>query len=446
LLRSGFSSLRKQASKMWSEHQSSQSRTEHQSSQSQTSQKSTQSGTSQTTSQKKSQKTTQSRTSQQRSEYRTLHLRSAHRAQPTAVSRMAPSDVQEVPAFPRVYSGLRQMDGGDPSLLRAGVYKRFLLRDRLGETFFISKAHAFLYDATDSDQASARHFFLASSYLLTINGPAPEDTVESSSAESSGSSDDSESSEASESSEEADTSESADDWAPQVISMLRWEDAPRHSQAPSIDRLLPYYPEGGDSRRGEHGWRGEWPARDSGRDSDGPSREDRAAPQLRPEAYYRAAATNERELDAVRADLEGASVIPEVLPATFAPEFAVGVRFGGVRVDMGQLLSAAEVRDEPAVEFDAASGQLFAVAIVDPDAPSVSRHELRSYRHYLLGNLGARSFDTLTPFEPPRPPPGPAHRYVAIVFRQHAHIDFGPEDVPRDRARFDPAKWARELN
>ncbi|KAJ2765141.1 hypothetical protein IWQ57_004895, partial [Coemansia nantahalensis] len=36
LLRSGFSSLRKQASKMWSEHQSSQSRTEHQSSQSRT--------------------------------------------------------------------------------------------------------------------------------------------------------------------------------------------------------------------------------------------------------------------------------------------------------------------------------------------------------------------------------------------------------------------------
>ncbi|KAJ2712256.1 hypothetical protein H4R19_002846 [Coemansia spiralis] len=130
-------------------------------------------------------------------------------AWPAAVTRMDAGEL-EVPAFPHIFSGLRQMDGGDSGELRAGVYKRFQLRDRLGETFFISKANAFLYDAADNDQASARHYFLASSYLLTLNGPAKqaEDTFESSSSsESSDSSQESETSESSESS--SDLSESS---------------------------------------------------------------------------------------------------------------------------------------------------------------------------------------------------------------------------------------------
>ncbi|KAJ2306693.1 hypothetical protein IWW54_004655 [Coemansia sp. RSA 2705] len=82
-----------------------------------------------------------------------------------------PISVPEVPAFPRMFSGIKRLSGGDPERLRGGVYKSFELRDRLGETFFISKAHAYLYDSTDSDLASVRHYFVASSYLLTIDGP-----------------------------------------------------------------------------------------------------------------------------------------------------------------------------------------------------------------------------------------------------------------------------------
>ncbi|KAJ1832976.1 hypothetical protein LPJ70_006499, partial [Coemansia sp. RSA 2708] len=65
-----------------------------------------------------------------------------------------PISVPEVPAFPRMFSGIKRLSGGDPEKLRGGVYKSFELRDRLGETFFISKAHAYLYDSTDSDLAS----------------------------------------------------------------------------------------------------------------------------------------------------------------------------------------------------------------------------------------------------------------------------------------------------
>ncbi|KAJ1748394.1 hypothetical protein LPJ79_004552 [Coemansia sp. RSA 1821] len=82
-----------------------------------------------------------------------------------------PIEFPTTPAFPRIFSGIRRLDGGDPELLRAGVYKSFEMRDRLGDTFFVSKAHAYLYDSSDSDLASVRHYFMASSYLLTIDGP-----------------------------------------------------------------------------------------------------------------------------------------------------------------------------------------------------------------------------------------------------------------------------------
>ncbi|KAJ2712257.1 hypothetical protein H4R19_002847 [Coemansia spiralis] len=229
----------------------------------------------------------------------------------------------------------------------------------------------------------------------------------------------------------------------QAVSAVYWKDEPRHSQAPAADRRVPLNPGDQDIRPQDDG-------RDDGRRGGlrvGPDPNDSLAPYLLPEANYRAeAAATERELDTVRTDLQAASVIPEVLPAMFAPEFAVTVKFGHDLVPMGELLTTAQVQDEPSVEFDAPPNQLFAIAIVDPDAPSVSRHGYRSYRHYLLGNLGLHSFDTLTPFEPPSPSPGPAHRYVVLVFRQHAHIAFGPDDVPDSRVRFDAAKWARELN
>ncbi|KAJ2852199.1 hypothetical protein J3B02_003490, partial [Coemansia erecta] len=72
--------------------------------------------------------------------------------------------------FPKIFSGIRRMDGGDPKLTRAGVYKKFQLRDRLGETLFVSQGHAFSYDGTDDDVASVRHFFMSASYLLSIDG------------------------------------------------------------------------------------------------------------------------------------------------------------------------------------------------------------------------------------------------------------------------------------
>ncbi|KAJ1860297.1 hypothetical protein LPJ73_001432 [Coemansia sp. RSA 2703] len=72
--------------------------------------------------------------------------------------------------FPKIYSGVKRMDGGDASLTRAGIYKKFQLRDRLGETLFVSKGRAFSYDGGEDDVASVRHFFMSASYLISIDG------------------------------------------------------------------------------------------------------------------------------------------------------------------------------------------------------------------------------------------------------------------------------------
>ncbi|KAJ2745627.1 hypothetical protein GGI20_002010 [Coemansia sp. BCRC 34301] len=75
--------------------------------------------------------------------------------------------------FPRLYSGVKRLEGADSALVRAGVYKKFQLRDRLGETFFVTQGRAFAYDGTDNDVSLVRHYFLSSSYLLSLDGPRP---------------------------------------------------------------------------------------------------------------------------------------------------------------------------------------------------------------------------------------------------------------------------------
>ncbi|KAJ2688283.1 hypothetical protein IWW39_002327 [Coemansia spiralis] len=80
-------------------------------------------------------------------------------------------DFPSFSVFPRLYSGIKRLEGGDSALVRAGVYKKFQLRDRLGETFFITQGRAFAYDGTDSDVTLVRHYFLSSSYLVSLDGP-----------------------------------------------------------------------------------------------------------------------------------------------------------------------------------------------------------------------------------------------------------------------------------
>ncbi|KAJ2306395.1 hypothetical protein IWW55_001477, partial [Coemansia sp. RSA 2706] len=104
---------------------------------------------------------------------------------------------------------------------------------------------------------------------------------------------------------------------------------------------------------------------------------------------YGSATRKQAAMGGVRSELKDALIIPDVLPESFTPEFDVTIRFDGEAIEMGQRLSINETKTEPIVEFDAPPGQVFTVAIVDPDAPSNERHGYRSYRHFLMTNLGS---------------------------------------------------------
>ncbi|KAJ2808749.1 Phosphatidylethanolamine-binding protein 1 [Coemansia guatemalensis] len=153
-------------------------------------------------------------------------------------------------------------------------------------------------------------------------------------------------------------------------------------------------------------------------------------------------------LASIVSDLKDANIVPDILSSGFVPEFNITIAFNGKFIEMGQLLSISDVQAEPTIEFDAPNGQYFTIAIVDPDAPSVSRHGYRSYRHYLISNLSDNSAtDVLTPYQPPSPSfASGAHRYAVVVFRQHGRVELSDEDIPESRVRFNAVDWAHERN
>ncbi|KAJ2460228.1 hypothetical protein GGF42_000970 [Coemansia sp. RSA 2424] len=150
-------------------------------------------------------------------------------------------------------------------------------------------------------------------------------------------------------------------------------------------------------------------------------------------------------LKAIGIELAETMIIPDVLPPKFEPEFNISVKFNKKLVDMGQLLTINETRSEPTIEFDAQPGQIFTLAMVDPDSPSNTRHGYRSYRHFLISNLEKTENSTssvITTYQSPQPEFGTgAHRYVIVVLRQRSRFNMTEADVPESRVRFDVVDW-----
>ncbi|KAJ1926980.1 hypothetical protein FBU59_007261, partial [Linderina macrospora] len=112
------------------------------------------------------------------------------------------------------------------------------------------------------------------------------------------------------------------------------------------------------------------------------------------------------------------------------------------------VLSINETREEPTVEFDAPPNEVFAVAIVDPDAPATTRHGYRSYRHFLVANLDSspdRPINIITSYQGPLPAFNSGfHRYAVVVLKQKGPFNVTMDDVPESRVRFDMEQWGKE--
>ncbi|KAJ2248655.1 hypothetical protein GGI13_004568 [Coemansia sp. RSA 455] len=150
-------------------------------------------------------------------------------------------------------------------------------------------------------------------------------------------------------------------------------------------------------------------------------------------------------LKAIGIELAESMIIPDVLSPKFEPEFSLLVKFNNKPVEMGQLLTINDTKTEPTVEFDTQPGQIFTLAMIDPDSPSNSRHGYRSYRHFLISNLDMSENSTstvITTYQGPQPEFGTgAHRYALVVLKQRDRLNLTAADVPESRVRFDIADW-----
>ncbi|KAJ2492596.1 hypothetical protein IWW37_001351 [Coemansia sp. RSA 2050] len=151
-------------------------------------------------------------------------------------------------------------------------------------------------------------------------------------------------------------------------------------------------------------------------------------------------------LKAIGIELAEAMIIPDILPPKFEPEFNISMNFNKP-VEMGQLLTINDTKSEPTVEFDTQPGQIFTLAMIDPDSPSNGHHGYRSYRHFLVSNLEMSENSTstvITTYQGPHPEFGTgSHRYALVVLKQQGRYNLTEADVPESRVRFDIVDWGK---
>ncbi|XP_052865726.1 protein D2-like [Anopheles cruzii] len=120
-------------------------------------------------------------------------------------------------------------------------------------------------------------------------------------------------------------------------------------------------------------------------------------------------------------------IVPDLVAK--APEGPLTVMYpAGAKVALGNELTPTEVKDKPALHWDAQADALYTVLMADPDAPSRSNPEMRSWKHWVVGNVpGAKIADgmVLADYIGSGPPQGTGlHRYVFLVYQQPSNVTF----------------------
>lgn len=128
----------------------------------------------------------------------------------------------------------------------------------------------------------------------------------------------------------------------------------------------------------------------------------------------------------------------------------------GVRIKMGAKMKLADVRDAPVkVKCHAAAAaanqdDLFALAFVDPDAPSSTKHTQRAWLHWLMVNIPGFQLDkgrVLCNYAPSTPPANTGiHRYVFLLFKQEEQLDQVAAYDDSRRGKFSIADFSKKYN
>ena len=140
---------------------------------------------------------------------------------------------------------------------------------------------------------------------------------------------------------------------------------------------------------------------------------------------YRVRTLLDRDMAAAGLGLD--DIIPDTLDA--APPALVSVEYGGgLKLVTGAVLTPTQVQAQPAVSWPVDADGMYALMLVDPDAPSRADPKFRHWLHWLAGNIpGGRvaEGETLSGYVGSGPPPGTGlHRYIFVALKQPGKIAF----------------------
>lgn len=119
--------------------------------------------------------------------------------------------------------------------------------------------------------------------------------------------------------------------------------------------------------------------------------------------------------------------------AVFLPMVPLKVCYGpDSSVHYGNRLTPTEAASAPQISFEAEEGSLWTLLLTCPDEHLLDGEA--EYVHWMVGNIPAGAVtegQELCHYLPPFPPRGTGfHRYVYVLFRQDAPIDFQEEERP----------------
>ncbi|CAG5049627.1 unnamed protein product [Parnassius apollo] len=141
------------------------------------------------------------------------------------------------------------------------------------------------------------------------------------------------------------------------------------------------------------------------------------------------------------------AVVPDVVPV--APTALLKVTYpSGVEVEEGNELTPTQVKDEPAVSWDAEQDAVYTVAMTGPDVRN------SEWQHWLVGNVPGSDVskgDVLSAYVGAGPKPSTGlHRYVFLVYQQSDEIKFDEERLTNNsndgRGNFSIAKFAEKYD
>lgn len=140
------------------------------------------------------------------------------------------------------------------------------------------------------------------------------------------------------------------------------------------------------------------------------------------------------------------NIIPDVISAEPKAKLQV-IYHNNCILEAGNVLTVAQVKSMPVVEWPMEDNQLYTLVMVDPDAPKSSKPTAREWNHWLVINIPGNNIpegQTLVSYMGASPPKGSGtHRYVLLVYKQlSGKIKLVERIDPNKRAKFSIKNFA----